>query len=88
MKGPFVNLGIGIIIVIGTNTTNAIISSSIRPMDTKLAGRWLRMSGHHPQSQVTLQYHGHMTNKICYISTFTRPIDLKLSRVVTKDEET
>ena len=35
--GPFVNLGIGIAIGtgIGTDTTNAIISSSIRPMDTK-----------------------------------------------------
>ena len=35
--GPFVNLGIGIGIGtgIGTDTTNAIISSSIRPMDTK-----------------------------------------------------
>ena len=32
---PFVNLGIRIGIGIGTNTTNAIISSSIRPMNTK-----------------------------------------------------
>ena len=34
---PFVNLGIGIEtgIGIGTDTINAIISSSIRPMDTK-----------------------------------------------------
>ena len=30
---PFVNLGIGI--GIGNDTTNAIISSYIRPMDTK-----------------------------------------------------
>ena len=30
------NLGIGIGIGIGTDITNAIISSSIRPMDTKL----------------------------------------------------
>ena len=32
---PFVNLGIGI--GIGTDITNAIISSSIRPMDPKLS---------------------------------------------------
>ena len=35
MQRPFVNLGIGIGIGIGTDTTDAIISSSIRPMDTK-----------------------------------------------------
>ena len=37
LKLPFVNLGIGIRIGIGigTDTTNAIISSYIRPMDTK-----------------------------------------------------
>ena len=37
--GPFVNLGIGIGIgtKIGTDIANAIISSSIRPMDTKLS---------------------------------------------------
>ena len=36
-EGPFVNLGtgIGIEIEIVTNTTTAIISSSIRLMDTK-----------------------------------------------------
>ena len=35
LKLPFVNLGIGIRIGIGTDTTNAIISSYTRPMDTK-----------------------------------------------------
>ena len=37
--GPFVNLGIGIGIGtgIGTDITNAIISSSIRPMDPILS---------------------------------------------------
>ena len=39
--GPFVNLGIGIGIwigtKIGTDIANAIISSSIRPMDTKFS---------------------------------------------------
>ena len=32
-KWPFVSLGIGIGIGIGTDIANAIISSSIRPMD-------------------------------------------------------
>ena len=34
-RRPFVNLGIGI--GIGTDTTNAVISSAIRPMDTKFS---------------------------------------------------
>ena len=46
------------------------------------------MRGPHPQSHVTLQYHGHVTNKKRYISTFTRPIDPKISRLVTSDEGT
>ena len=83
--GPFVNLGIGIgigiRIAIGTDTTNAIISSSIRSMDTK--PNRLRMSGPHPQSHVTLRYRSHVTNKKRYISTFTRSMDPKLTRVVT-----
>ena len=53
-----------------------------------LAGWWVRIRGPHPQSHVTLQYHGHVTNKRRYISTFTRPIDPKLSRMVTYDEGT
>ena len=40
----------------------------------------------HPQSHVTLQYRGHVTNRKCYICTFTRPMNLKLTRVVTLDE--
>ena len=48
------NLGIGI--GIGTDTTNAIISSSIS---------------------------GHVTNQKRYISTFTRPMDPTLNKVVT-----
>ena len=117
------NLGIGIGNGIGTDITNAIISSSIRPMDRKLgchlgwedptqkvmwhfnivvtwliktgisplsqdlwtpnlAVWWLRISPH-PQSHVTLQYRGHVTNKKRYVFTFTRPTNPKLSRVVT-----
>ena len=41
----------------------------------------------HPQSHVTLRYRGHVTNKNHYISTFTRPVDSKLSSVVAQDEE-
>ena len=48
-----------------------------------LAGWWLRIRGPHPQSQATLGYRGHVTNKRSYISTFTRPMNPKRSRVVT-----
>ena len=40
------------------------------------------------QCDVTLRYRGHVTNKISYISTFTRPMYPKLSRVVTQDDRT
>ena len=53
-----------------------------------LAGWWFRMRGPHPQSHVILRYRGHVTNKKRYISTFTRPMDPKLIRVVTYDERT
>ena len=43
------------------------------------------MRGPHPQSHVTLWNCGHVINKTCYISTFTRPMNPKLSSVVTKD---
>ena len=41
------------------------------------------MRGPHPQSHVTRWYQGHVTNNKRYISTFTSPLDSKLSRVVT-----
>ena len=44
------------------------------------------MRGPHPQSHVTLCYRGHVTNKKRYNSTFTKPMDPKLSRVVAQDE--
>ena len=46
------------------------------------------MRGPHPQSHETLRYRGHVTNTKRYISTFTRPVHLKLRRVVTQDEGT
>ena len=46
------------------------------------------MKAPNPHSHVTLRYRGHVTNKIRYISTFTRPMYPKLSRVVTQDERT
>ena len=73
------NLGIGI--GIGTITTSAI--SSIRPMDTRPSRVILRMRGSQPQNHVTLRYRGNVTDKKHYISTFTKPMDPKLSRVVT-----
>ena len=51
-----------------------------------VAGWWLRMRETHPQSHVTHQPRGHVTNQRRYISTFARPMDPKLSRVVTYDE--
>ena len=47
-----------------------------------LAGWWLRIRGPHPQTHMTLQYRGHVTNKKSYTSTFTRPMNRKLSRLV------
>ena len=44
------------------------------------------MRGPHPQSHVTLWYRGHGANNKRYISTFTRPVDPKLSRVFTQHE--
>ena len=46
------------------------------------------MTGPNLQSHVTFRYRGHVTNEKCYISTFARPMDPKLSKVVTKDEGT
>ena len=44
---------------------------------------WLRLRGLQPQSYMTLQFCGHVTNKKRYISIFTRPMDPKLKRLVT-----
>ena len=80
------NLGIGI--GIGTDTTNAIFSSSIRAMDTKPSTVVIQDEETPPTKSRDLQYRGHVTNKKRYISTLTRPIDPKLSKVVTQDEGT
>ena len=80
------NLGIGIGIGIGPDITNAIISSSTRPMDPKLAGWSLMMRGPHPQSHVTHQPSGHVTNRKWYISTFKIPVYPKFRRVLTHHE--
>ena len=45
------------------------------------------MMGSHLQSHVTHRSRGHVTNQKRYISTFTRPTDPKLCRVVAQDEE-
>ena len=52
-----------------------------------VAGCRLKMKGPHPQNHMTLQHHGHLTNKK-HISTFIWRVDSKLSRVVTWDEGT
>ena len=46
------------------------------------------MRGPHLQSHVTHRLSSHLTNEKRYVFTFTRPMDPKLSRVVTYDEET
>ena len=53
-----------------------------------LAGWRLRMREPHLQNHVTHWPLGHATNQKCYISTFTRPMKPKHSRVVTEDEGT
>ena len=68
---------LGTRIGIGTDITNVIISSPIRPMDPKITGWWIRIRGPHPQSDVTLWSRGYMSNKESYIS---RSVDPKLSR--------
>ena len=51
-----------------------------------VAGWWLRMRGSHPQSHVTHWSRCHTTDQRHYSCTFTRPMDPKISRVVTQDK--
>ena len=48
-----------------------------------LAGWWPRTRWPHLKGHVTHQPNGHVTNQKRYISTFSRPMDSKLSRLVT-----
>ena len=48
-----------------------------------LAGWWLWMRGPHLRCHVTHQPRGHVKNQNRYISTFTGPMDPKLSQLVT-----
>ena len=84
LKRPFVNRGIG---------TSALELELIRqiplfpvPLDlwTPNLGAWgFGMRGPRPQTLVTLWCRGHVTNKKRYISTFTRSVEPKVSRVMT-----
>ena len=65
---------------IGTDITNAIVSTSTRLVGTKPNRVIIRMRGPYPQSHVTLRYCGHVTNKKRFISTFTRPMNPKVNR--------
>ena len=83
---PFVNLGIRTSAL--ELELELILQTPLFPLPQglsapNLAGLWLRIRWPDPHSNVTLRYHGHVINKKRYISTFTRPIDLKLSRVVS-----
>ena len=71
----------------GHVTKNVISPPSKGLWTPNLAGWWLSMMGSHLQSHVTDQPRGHVTNQKRYISTFTRPTDPKLCRVVAQDEE-
>ena len=88
---PFVNLGIGTSAL--ELESELILQTSLFPVPCglwtpNLAGWWFRMRRPHPQSHGTLRHRGHVTNRKHYISTFTRSIDCKLSRLVFWDEGT
>ena len=85
---PFVNLGIGTSALEFGLELELILKTPLFPLPQglsapNLAGLWLRMKGPHPQSHVTLRHQDHVINKKGYVSAFTRPMDLKRSRVVT-----
>ena len=67
---------------------NVISPLSQGPWTPHLTTWWLRLRGLHPQIYMILQFCGHVTNEKRYISIFTRPMDPRLSRVVTKDKGT
>ena len=52
-----------------------------------LAGWWISMRRPYPQSHVTHQPRGQVTNQKRYISTFTRSMAPKLARTLSQDEE-
>ena len=84
--GPFVNLGIGtsaLELELELIQQTPLFPVALGLWTPDLAWWWFKMRGLHPQSHVTLWCCGHVTNKKGYISTLTRPIDPKLSRVVT-----
>ena len=83
MRGPTHKFAWHFDIVVTWQIKNVISPLSQGLCTPILARWWLRMRGPYPQSHVTLRYCGHVTNKKRYISTFTRPMDPKLSRMVT-----
>ena len=88
INGPYVNLGIGTSALELELELELIQQTALFPnlyslWTPNLAGWRFRMGGPYPHSQLTLRYRGHVTNKKRYISLFTRPIDPKLSMVVT-----
>ena len=71
-------------IVVTWQTINAKSRISQSLATPNLAGWCLRMRRTHSQSYATHWSRGHMTNQRRFISTFTRPMDPKLSRVVLR----
>ena len=93
VQWPFVNLGIGTSALELELELELILQTPLFPLPQglwapNLTGWQFRMRGPHPQRHVTVRYRGDVINKKRYISTFTRPMDPKLSSVVTQDEGT
>ena len=73
---------------IGTVVTEAIISISIIVMESKLS-RVVIQDGKSPSTKSRdTSICGHVKKKTCAISTFTRSMDSKLSRLGTQNEGT
>ena len=84
LKLPFVNVGIRTSALELELELELILQTPLFPVTQglwtpNLTRWWFRMRGPHPASHVTLQYRCHVTYKKRYISTFTRPMDSKLS---------
>ena len=87
MRGPTHKVTWHFDIVVTWQIKDVISTLSQGVWTPNLAGWWLSMMGSRLRSHVTHQARGYLANQKRYISTFTRPTDPKLSRVVAQDEE-
>ena len=88
MRGLHLNVTWHINHVVTWHIKNLVSPLSQRLWTPNLASWWLKMRGPNPKDHVTIWYRGYVTNQKRYVSTFTRPMDPKLSRVITYDMET